>query len=29
MEVDVKAGPERRLGTKELMLSQCGAGEDS
>ena len=27
--VDVKAGPQRRLSTKELMLLNCGAGEDS
>ena len=26
---DVGVGPERRLSTKELMLSNCGAGEDS
>ena len=25
----VRAGPQRRLGTKELMLSHYGAGEDS
>ena len=27
--MDVRVGPERRLSTKELMLSNCGAGEDS
>ena len=27
--MDVKVGPERRLSTEELMLSNCGAGEDS
>ena len=27
--VDVRVGPQRRLSTKELMLSNCGAGEDS
>ena len=26
---DVKAGPQRRLSAKELMLSNCSAGEDS
>ena len=26
--MDVKVEPERRLSTKELMLSNCGAGED-
>ena len=26
---DVRVGPWRRLSTKELMLSNCGAGEDS
>ena len=26
--VDVRVGPQRRLSTKELMLSNCGAGED-
>ena len=26
--MDVKVEPERRLSTKELMLSKCGAGED-
>ena len=26
---DVRAGPQNRLSTKELMLSHCGAGEDS
>ena len=25
---DVRAGPQSRLSTKELMLSHCGAGED-
>ena len=27
--MDVRVGPQRRLGTEELMLSNCGAGEDS
>ena len=27
--MDVRVGPERKLSTKELMLSNCGAGEDS
>ena len=27
--LDVRAGPQRRLSAKELMLSKCGAGEDS
>ena len=27
--VDVRVGPQRRLSTKELMLSNCGAREDS
>ena len=27
--VDVRAGQENRLSTKELMPSNCGAGEDS
>ena len=27
--MDVKAGPQRRLSAKELMLLNCGAGEDS
>ena len=27
--MDVKVGPSRRLGAKELMLLNCGAGEDS
>ena len=27
--MDVKVGPERRLSAKELMLLNCGAGEDS
>ena len=27
--MDVRAGPKRRVSTKELMLSNCGAGEDS
>ena len=26
---DVRVGPQRRLSTKELMLSNCGVGEDS
>ena len=26
---DVRVGPERRLSTKEFMLLNCGAGEDS
>ena len=26
---DVRVGPQRRLSTKELMLLNCGAGEDS
>ena len=26
---DVRAAPQRKLSTKELMLSNCGAGEDS
>ena len=26
---DVRIGPERRLSAKELMLSNCDAGEDS
>ena len=27
--MDVRIGPERRLSAEELMLSNCGAGEDS
>ena len=27
--MDVRFGPQRRLSTEELMLSNCGAGEDS
>ena len=27
--MDVKAGPQRKLNTKELMLLNCGVGEDS
>ena len=27
--MDVRAEPERRLSTEELMLSNCAAGEDS
>ena len=27
--MDVGVGPQRRLSTKELMLSKCAAGEDS
>jgi len=27
--MDVRVGPERRLITEELMLPNCGAGEDS
>ena len=27
--VDVRVGPQTRLSAKELMLSNCGAGEDS
>ena len=27
--LDVRAGPQRRLSAEELMLSKCGAGEDS
>jgi len=27
--MDVKVGPKRRLSAKELMLSSCGAAEDS
>ena len=27
--IDVKVGPQRRLRAKELMLLNCGAGEDS
>jgi len=27
--VDVRIGPQIRLSAKELMLSNCGAGEDS
>ena len=27
--MDVRVGPERRLSAKELMLLNCGAGEDS
>jgi len=27
--MDVRAGPERMLNAEELMLSNCGAGEDS
>ena len=27
--VDVKAGPQRRLNAKELMLLNCGVGKDS
>ena len=26
--MDVRVGPKRRLSAKELMLSNCGAGED-
>jgi len=25
----VRVGPERKLSSEELMLSKCGAGEDS
>ena len=27
--MDVRVGPYRRLSTEELMLSNCGVGEDS
>ena len=27
--MDVRVGPERRLSAKELMLTNCGVGEDS
>ena len=27
--MDVRVGPERKLSTKELMLLNCGVGEDS
>ena len=27
--MDVRAGPQRKLSTEELILSNCGAGEDS
>ena len=27
--MDVKVGPERKLSTEELMLLNCGVGEDS
>ena len=27
--LDVRFGPQRRLSAEELMLSNCGAGEDS
>ena len=27
--MDVRVGPGRRLGAKELTLSNCGVGEDS
>jgi len=27
--MDVRGGPKRRLNAEELMLSCCGAGEDS
>ena len=27
--MDMRAGPQRSLSAKELMLSNCGAGEDS
>ena len=27
--MNVRVGPSRRLSTEELMLSNCGAGEDS
>ena len=27
--MDVRVGPQRRLSTKELMLSNCASGEDS
>ena len=27
--MDVRIGPQRRLNTDKLMLSNCGAGEDS
>ena len=27
--MDVKEGPERKLSTEELMLLNCGIGEDS
>ena len=26
--MDVRVGPERKLSSEELMLSNCGAGED-
>ena len=29
INTDVRIGLQRRLGTKELMLLNCGAGEDS
>ena len=27
--MDMRVGPQKRLSTEELMLSNCGAGEDS
>ena len=27
--MDVRVGPQRRLSNEELMLSNCGSGEDS
>jgi len=27
--MDVRVGPQRKLSTKELMLLNCGVGEDS
>ena len=27
--MDVRVGPQRRLNTEEMMLLNCGAGEDS
>ena len=27
--MNVRVGPQRKLSTKELMLSNCGVGEDS
>ena len=29
VKYEVRVGPERRLKAKELMLSNCGVGEDS